>query len=298
MIPEYPKIKLLGSEDLDELKKFIKLSHTAICELNLTNFFIWRDFDKTQLTIINGNLCILVSPPNETQYFLEPLGNNKFQETVETCLRQTNKMSRTSEPFISKLKQDNYRITPLRDQFDYTYSVRKIAELKGKKFDGKRNHIKKFKMRHPDYKFVPLKPELKENAMSLFERWFESRKQSRFFPKLAYDSQKKAVSEAFTNFEKLKLLGGALFIDNSLKGFTLGSKLNRETVSVHLQYGDPAIQGTAQVLLWEACNKVYSHFKYANLEQDLGIPGLRKSKLSWQPIKLERKFQIEPKVTS
>ncbi len=293
MIPEYPKFKPLEFEDKNTLLKYLDLTPRKICELNLTNLFVWRDFDRPQLTMMNGNLCILVSPPNETQYFLEPLGQNKFLETVETCLNHTKKISRASEYFVSKLPNKNYKIMPLRDQFDYIYNVKELAELKGKKFDGKRNHIKKFKTRHPDYKFIPLEPGFKEQAMALFEKWFEARKQSRFFPKLAYDSQKKAVQEAFSNFARLKLLGGALFIDDSLRGFTIGSELNLETVSVHLQYGDPSIQGTSQVLLWEACNKIYSPFKYINLEQDLGIPGLRKAKLSYYPHHLERKFQIE-----
>ena len=98
---------------------------------------------------------------------------------------------------------------------------------------------------------------------------------------------------AFANFRTLGLTGGALLIDQAMKGFVLGSALNAETASIHFMYGDPSLQGTSQILLWEACNKTFSKFAYVNLEQDLGIPGLRKAKLSYSPHKLEKKFEIK-----
>jgi len=293
MIPEFPKFKHINIKDLDEIEKFLEKYPRQICELNLTNFFIWRDFDKPQLTKINENLCFLITPPNEIPYFFEPLGNNRIIETLETCLKHTKKISRVSESFIKQVHQQKLKITCIRDQFDYIHLAKDLSELKGKKYDGKRNHIKKFKTRHPEYKFSILTKDLKNQALDLYEKWFKARKQTQFFQKLAYESQKTAISEAFSNFEKLNLIGGALYNENTLIGFSLGSKLNNNTVSVHLQYGDPSIQGTTQIILWETCNNVYKKYKYVNLEQDLGIPGLRKSKLSYYPIKLERKFQIE-----
>jgi len=293
MIPEYPKLKSLELEDLKNLGKHLELNPKAVCEFSPTNLFIWKDFDRPRLTLINGNLCIKISPPNEPPYFLEPIGNNKLPETAKTCLSETGKISRVSESFLSLIPQESLKIKCLRDHFDYIYSTKELAELKGKKFDGKRNHIKKFQSRFPEYKFIPLEPEMKRAAMDLFEKWYKARKQTRYFPKFAHESQKKALEESFKYFNELRLVGGSLFVGKALKGFSIGSELNRETVSVHLQYGDPSTQGTSQVILWEACKKIYSKYTLINLEQDLGIPGLRKSKLSYHPYKLERKFEIE-----
>jgi hypothetical protein len=185
-------------------------------------------------------------------------------------------------------------LTPQRNQFDYVYLREELAALKGKKFDGKRNHIKRFKVKCPDYRFLPLAPDHKKEALALFDKWFKAREESKYFPRLAYTSQRGAVTNAFSFFDKLNLLGGALFAGGSMKGFTLGSRLNPETVSVHFLYSDPELSGIFQTILWEACNKTYSAFKYMNLEQDLGIPGLRTAKLSYHPLKLEEKFEVKP----
>ncbi|MFC1571459.1 DUF2156 domain-containing protein [Candidatus Margulisiibacteriota bacterium] len=295
MLPEYPNFKTLELEDIKLLRRLFHKANPQVCELALANLFIWQDFDHAKLTMINHNLCLLITPPNEPPFFLEPIGNNKIRETVDICLKDTGKLARVSETFLPCLPTNNYHVTCDRNQFDYVYETKTLAELKGKKFDGKRNHIKNFKKRHANHKFVPLTLEHKKEALRLFEEWFAVRKESRHFPKLAHDSQKNAVNRAFEYFEQLKLIGGAIFVDQEMKGFVLGSPLNKETAAVHFLYAHPALRGIFQTILWEACNKTFSGYKYVNLEQDLGIPGLRKAKLSNYPVKLEKKFEVTPK---
>ena len=294
MIPEYPNFKKLGFEDIELLSRCLRHAETSICELNIANILIWKDFDKAKITLINKNPCMLLSPENEPPYFLPPLGDNNLIETVAVCMKHIGKISRAEEHFIRKLAGYPYHIKCLRNQFDYIYRTRDMAELKGRKFDGKRNQIKQFKSRFPEYEFTKATPDLKKDALGLFEKWFDIRRESRHFPKLAHDSQKKAINLAFSNYESLDLTGGALSAEGSLKGFILGSPINKGTVSVHFSYGDPSVRGTSQMLFHEAANKVFSSFEFMNLEQDLGIPGLRRSKLSYHPLKLEKKFEIRP----
>jgi hypothetical protein len=294
MLPDYPKFKKLEIEDIFQISQYLKKYAPNICELALANLLIWKDFDKPQLTLIRHNLCLLISPPKGEPFFLEPIGNHKPEETIAVCLKHSGKISRASESFIKELPHNNYRITCLRNQFDYVYSTKVLAELKGKKIDGKRNHVKRFKERHPNHEYAPLDASLKTRALELFEAWFDRKKEFRYFPKLAYISQRKAVETAFSHFDELGLVGGAVLEEKEMKGFILGSKSNPGMISVHFQYGDPSLRGISQVLLREACRKTFSSFKELNLEQDLGIPGLRKAKLSYSPLRLEKKFEVRP----
>ena len=156
MLPEYPKFKALDIKDLETLKHALHKGSPDICELSLSNIIIWKDFDHPKATLINGNLCIQVTPPNEPAYFLEPVSHHKLAETVAVCLKDTGKISRASERLISALQQDQYSIKCLRSQFDYVYETKALAELKGRKLDGKRNHLKKFKERFPGYEYIKL----------------------------------------------------------------------------------------------------------------------------------------------
>lgn len=294
MIPHYPEFKPLSLEDKALLVRQLRTTSREICELSLGNLFIWQEFDRPQVTCINKNTCVLIDPPNEPAYFLEPLGRNELAETTRVMLKHIGRVSRVSQSFVELLPKDCYNLAPLRNQFDYLYLRTDLAELKGRKYDGKRNHLKKFRLKHPGYQFVPLTPEHKNEALTLFEKWFQVREESRYFPRLAYISQKGAITEAFAMFDQLRLRGGALFIDGEMKGFTLGSPLDPGTVSVHFLYSDPELPGIFPAILWEACNKCYSNFQHIDLEQDLGIPGLRKAKLSYQPLKLVEKFEVKP----
>ena len=292
MIPEFPNFIPLEIAQRDEIAEHLRLTPRDTCELAIGNLFIWREFDRPQVTLINNNVCVLIAPPNEPPYFLEPFGALRLKETVDVCLKRAGRISRASEMFVALLPPGAYKTEPLRNHFDYIYETAVLAGLKGKKFDGKRNHLKKFQRRNPDCEYLPLASDHKTEALALFERWFAAREESKYFPRLAYTSQKSAVTAAFDNYEELKLIGGALLLDKKLLGFTLGSPVKPEMISVHFMYGDPAAAGSAQTLLWEACNKTYAAYKYADLEQDLGIPGLRTMKLSYQPLKLEKKFEI------
>lgn len=292
MIPEYPKFVPLEIGQRREIAEHLAATPRDTCELSLGNLFIWEEFDRPQVTLVNSNVCVLIAPPNETPYFLEPFGARRIGETVELCLKHAGRVSRASEMFVALLPPGVFKTEPLRNQFDYIYETKTLAELKGKRFDGKRNRIKRFQQGNPGYEYRPLTAGDKAEALALFERWFRERSESKYYPRLAYTSQKAAVAGAFNNYAELGFLGGALLVDKRLRGFTLGSPVNPAMISVHFLYGDPEFEGGTQTLLWEACNKTYNSFKYADLEQDLGIPGLRTMKLSYQPLKLEQKFEI------
>ncbi|MBN2058396.1 MAG: DUF2156 domain-containing protein [Candidatus Saganbacteria bacterium] len=292
MIPEYPKFIKLELSDMPELKKHLAANERRICELALTNLIIWRDFDRPRLTRINGNICIMIEPQNESAFFLEPLGQNDLKSTLTICLAKTGKLSRLSENFMASLELKEFRVKCLRSHFDYIYRTRTLAQLKGKAYDGKRNHIKNFQKRHPDYSYAPLDPKMKDECLRLFEDWFKVRQESRHFPKLAHTAQQQALAEAFEHYQALDLLGGALFVGRELKGFIMGSRQNGSTIAAHFQYAHPGLRGVFQALLWQACNKTFCEYEYVNLEQDLGIPGIRKAKLSYHPEKLEKKFEL------
>ncbi len=292
MIPEFPKFVPLEIGQRGEIAEHLAVTPRDTCELSIGNLFIWEEFDRPQVTVINGNVCVLITPPNEPPYFLEPFGALRIKETVDLCLQHAGRVSRASEMFVALLPPGAFKTEPLRNQFDYIYETKNLAELKGKRFDGKRNHIKKFQLNNPGREYRPLSAADKDEALALFERWFAERSESKYYPRLAYTSQKGAVTEAFKNYGALGFFGGALLVDKKLRGFTLGSPVNPEMISVHFLYGDPELPGITPTLLWEACNKTYTSFAYADLEQDLGIPGLRTMKLSYQPLKLEQKFEI------
>jgi hypothetical protein len=175
------------------------------------------------------------------------------------------------------------------------------VELKGKKFDGKRNQIRKFINNFPDYEFRPLERPLFGSAMALFERWNERRESiatpSGSIPYLSFECQRRALERAFQCYEPLGLAGGAVMVRGEIQGFIIASVGQAESAIVHFQYANAELPGIYQVLLQEACRRLFAICAYVNLEEDLGVPGLRRTKLSYMPLRLEEKYEVRYSAT-
>jgi hypothetical protein len=291
MIPEYPKFKPLELSDRAGFEKRLSEHPVRACELAFTNLYIWKDFDNPRITTIGENICVLLEPPNESKYFLEPLGDYRLDETVETCLDETGRISRASREFISRIRRDKFEVKMMRDQHDYIYRVEELAELSGRRYDGKRNHINAFRKRCPDYKIIDLDGSFKSESIDIYDRWSRS-KDGSFESELAVECQRKALENAFDAYRDLDILGSGIVVEGELKAFMLASRQCHNTVCTPLSYHTNEIQGLSHTLLWETCRGLFSGFEYVNMEQDLGIAGLRKYKKSYYPYRMEEKFDV------
>jgi len=290
MIPEYPELKPVELSDKDEVDKFLELYPLEVCELTFANIYIWRDWERPQLTKVKGNLCVLCSPPDEPVYFLEPVGESNLDETVEICLGLAPRLSRVSERFLKKLK-GSYSNQEDRDNFDYVYLTQELAELQGKKYDGKRNWIKKFEKKY-EYQIKPIDNADVPGCLKLVEQWGEASPGREQEVDDRTRATVKAIEEALNNFALFGLSALVVLIDGQVKGFCLGERLNPETAVVHVELASREISGLYQFLNRECARTVWRQFRYINREQDAGLPGLRRSKLSYHPHHFVKKYNL------
>lgn len=292
MLPKYPEFKNLEVGDAEVIGEYVRFAPDVMCEYSFANLMIWRDFDRPSFTFIDGNLCIKINPVDDEPFFLEPMGGQNTRNAKQICMEHTGRFSRVSAGFIFSLNGGGHLTKELNDHFDYVYCVDELAKLKGRKFDGKRNRIKKLKRDYPNCEYVRLTKAHGREALRLFEIWRESKGCSVCTSDLSTCCQKKAVERAFEIYDEMGLLGGALISRGELLGFAIGSDFKDDTACLHLLYTKPEVQGAFQMLLWEACKGTFSDFSYINLEQDLGISGIRKNKVSYHPLRLVKKFEV------
>ena len=263
---------------------FSKHPHES-SELTFTNFFIWRDCDRSQLTSINGDICVIARPETELPYYFEPFGENNIEGTIDICLSDIPRFSRVSEKFVKEHFQGKagYKIEPVRDNADYLYNTEDLVALKGKKYDGKRNKIKRFlKNNIPIYQ--ELSEELVPDCLKLLAKWGKSKA-----PAVCLDEP---VKEALRNLSGLGLEGAAVKINGRVEAFTVGEALNNDTAVVYIEVANSDIDGLAQYINQQFCKNAWSRLTYINREQDLGDAGLRRAKLSYHPVKLIDKYDV------
>lgn len=291
MIPDYPQFSFIELSDIHDIAPAVTALNAEESELAPACFFIWQDSEQPYLTRIHGNICILIRCEGE-EFFLRPLGDRRLADTLNVCLDHCGRLDRLSEAAVQELGLDPERISPTTDQFDYLYLRLDLAEMKGGRYDGKRNHIKRFQKLFPQWRYQPLNAACRTQALQLFDDWSKAKNGAVAERPADESAQRKALNRAFSAFAELNLSGGAVWDGERMLGFILGSPLKADTVDVHFQYGLPEARGVMPLLLQEAARSSFSAWDFLNLEQDVGLPGLRKSKLSLHPLRLIRKFAV------
>ena len=157
--------------------------------------------------MIRGNLCVLCEPPNEPPYFLQPVGAADLEATVRDCLEVAPRLSRVPEDFVLK-HCGGLRSEADPDNFDYVYRTGDLIQLKGKKYDGKRNRIRKFEKSHV-FRYLRLTPGLWTAAAGSSRSGSTGKANG----DPAIHAEKEAILEALAGFEVLGLTGGAVEVD-------------------------------------------------------------------------------------
>jgi hypothetical protein len=286
-LPRFPEFKLVGLEDRDLLASAVARYPSEACEFNLANIFLWRHFEHSKLTTVNGNLCLLCEPPSEPAYFLQPIGENDIEATVRTCLSFAPRLSRVDERFAARYG-GAHRCEPDRDNFDYVYLFEDLTELKGKKYDGKRNRIRKFEKSYT-YEYARLTRDHVPGCGELLAGWLEAKAGSDGF---VCNVWKSVIEEGLAHFEELGLNGGVFEVGDRVAAFSLGAQLTADTAVIPIEIADPGYEGLSQLVNREFARREWAGCRYVNREQDNGIAGLRRAKTSYHPHHFVKKYNI------
>jgi hypothetical protein len=287
-LPAYPEFKPVGLEDQGVFREYLDRNPSGVCEMNFANIFIWKDSEHPRWTLLDGSLLVLVEPEFEPPYCLPPAGGDRVREAVEACLRHAPRLSRVPEEFVERWGA-GLRAVEDPANFDYVYRAADLAGLKGKKYDGKRNRIRKFESTCAHDYSVLTRADV-PGCVRLLEDWFEGKRNGDPYMR----AERKAILQALASFERLGLKGGAVKVGGRVEAFTLGGRLTDDTAVIPIEIANPGLVGLAQWINREFVRREWSSFAFVNREQDLGHEGLRRAKLSYQPERLVRKFDLFP----
>jgi hypothetical protein len=228
-----------------------------------------------------------------------PLGNGSYSGILDVLRNDAVKSRRDfsfcllSEKQKSRLESelpDQFTYIENRDDSDYIYMQQELAYLPGKKNQKKRNHISQFNNKYSDQKFqlITGEPE-KQAALYVAEQWYaEHRPEQSAAQKLELDS----IHEAIADFDLLRLRGGVLYVAGEPVAMTIASPVSAAVCDIHFEkaVGSFAQKG-AYAVINQQLAQTLTDFIYINREEDIGIPGLRKAKLSYHPAILLAKYR-------
>ena len=282
-------------QDKDTITAYTMNSCRRNCDLSFSNLCSWRFLYHTKFAIINNFLVFKFWAGDELAYMM-PVGEGNLEETLNELIEDAR---REGEPFCmlgvcSCMREDLEAIMPGqfgftvdRDYADYIYLRSDLATLKGKKFQSKRNHINKFRNTYPDYEYSPITKDRIQECLELEAKWCKANDCDQ---QEGTGNERRALIYALNHFEELGLTGGILHVNGQIVAFTFGMPINKETFGVHVEKADTSIDGAYAMINYEFANRIPEQYIYINREEDLGIEGLRKAKLSYQPVTILEKY--------
>jgi hypothetical protein len=287
----------LTLEDREIVHEMLWQYQPQTSELTFTNLYIWRDTYHPQWCILDDVLLIIGRDDGGDPYAFPPVSLTSRVSATRALLEWLRDEQGVAAPRVlragARLAEElegaeGFEIEPTRDHFDYVYEREDLAELAGRDYSNKRNHINFF-MRNYEFTYEPLVPETLEAASRVACEWCEK---YRCEDDMNLMEERDAVQEALKHFETLRAKGGLIRVEGRVEAFAIGEMLNDETLVVHIEKADPDIRGLYPLINREFVRHCCTDAKYVNREQDLGVPGLRRAKKSYNPARMVKKYRV------
>lgn len=266
------------------------------CEYSFTNLFLWG---RQRVAFVDGHLVIFSQFDRKAVYPF-PVGQGEILPVLDAIIADARQrgipccitgLNAENCALLEKYYPGKFRIQSDRSSFDYVYNIDDLADLKGRKFQKKRNHLHRFHATCPDWRTEALTPANLDAVREMAADWYRTRALSD--PHGNYELEKLALSRALDNFQALELDGLVLLEGDRVLAFTMASPMAQDTFDVHFEKAREDVDGAYTAINREFANYLrnkYPHLRYLDREEDMGLEGLRKAKLSYCPDHLVEKF--------
>lgn len=290
-VPEFPDSRELTLEDKPLFDRIFAADPPELSAYTFTNIFAWRQSYDTRLSRIGD--CLLVHYNRDgLNVCLAPLGTDCARDVIEEAFSKPGdtpvEFAYLPTGLVESFRGDKrYEIRPDRDNWDYLYKVSDLIDLPGRRYDGKRNWLARAKSR--SYEYLVMDGRMAIECHEFVERWCQDRDCDEVD---GLRREKCAVYQMLTNFDRLSIRGGVIRMGDEIVAISLGESLNSETLVIHVEKADANIEGLYQLINNEFCIHEAKQFRFVNREQDLGVPGLRKAKESYHPVRLVESWRL------
>ncbi len=294
MIARFPDFSTIRIEHKEEINNFT-FNFEPYSDSSFVNLFAWNVDNSASLSWLNGNLIIRLPDYIEKgRYVYSLIGINDLDTTVETLLSYFPLLSLVPQIVINNLKSpEKYAIAEDRDNFDYLYKIDDLASLQGSEYRKKRQKVNRthetLKDRLELSTQTHINNALRKEMEDVLARWQVQTEQ----PIDRIELEGMALRRLLDHFYFFDLHITTCRIDGRLEGFSINEVLDEAFSICHFEKSITSEHdGTGSVLINHAAKSLSPLSTIVNWEQDLGIPGLKKSKLSYKPIKYHRKYWI------
>lgn len=298
------EFKKLEAESIDEFKRYTVLRDIYMSEGQFINQFIWSNFYKTKYYSSERFLFFLMEI-NKRPATMVPLCKkedieeafltikNYFKEELHLPLHMYNvdkstlDMLYTIDGFV-----ENFNVVENRDTFDYMYDAGKLRTLSGRALHKKKNHLNSFLKNYEGrYEYRTLCCSDIDTIKEFHQEWLLKRQIED--ERNLIDSEETGVFKVFENCSKLDARMGGIYVDGKLSAYSIGSYApHLQCAFIHIEKANTTMKGLYNMINQQFLIHEFPDSILVNREDDLGHDGLRQSKMSYNPLRMEEKFHV------
>ena len=292
--------KELTYEDKELINTYSSFLNYYSYEYTFSSLYLWRNLTEAKYAIINDSLVIQKYEDKKGYYFMMPFC--KSDESLYKTLLFLKDLYSESNNSIYMLGDIEESFTPsLSNKFqleiyedvnkaEYFYLTSDLIDLKGSKYHSKRNHYNNF-IKLYSYRITSIDNEKTINdCLDLLSNWHINK----CICSKELIIEPSAIKDILYTLNDLSLKSIAVYVDNILAGFSIGEKVN-DTAIIHIEKCNTNYRGIYAFINREFLKLYFNHTTFVNRQEDCGIKGLQKSKNSYHPHHLLKKYLIKIK---
>jgi len=285
-IPHYPEFAPIDLSMKDAMHPAFNLIKDGISEFTFANLYLFRHVYQYKVSMLPDKGIVISGTKEGKSFFYLPCcfaPPDIFDDLMEKHDYMKNLSESQAQAHRINLEGRGYLVFEDRDNFDYLYYRKDLAELTGREYHKKRNLVNGFVSNYVCEQ-RPLKKDNVQDALAVLEEWRESK---------GIEGDYRAAREGLEFFHELGMRGAVFYIENAPVGWCLGEAVAKgKMFAIHFEKACDRFKGIYQFINQAFAQSLPGYFKLINREQDLGEEGLRQAKMTYRPCDFVRKYRV------
>lgn len=291
----------LNAADRIEYNHYYRKSQSRLADLAFNCRIAWDEVFKSEMAVYEDS-CLIISDGGcfTDPHLLMPMGELDSEKLDRILIAVRDEfikrgwqlkvmcIDESKLPLFDNLRHFTAEPNFNEDSSDYLYDAESLRTLAGNVLHKKRNHLNKFIRLYPDFEYAALTRDDMAACLSLVEAWCISKDLD---PDNCAESDYHMIRRLFEDFDQLEIYGGLIKTGGIVRAFSIGSLGNANTAYMHFEKADQEIHGIYSAINQMVLQNEFPEVEFVNREEDLGLPGLRKAKQSYEPIAQLKKYK-------
>ncbi len=284
------EVKSLKITDKDILCPYLDETKLG-WENDFSTLFCW-DVNGTMKVILEDGIVIFTNVYYGKVIFMPPLVSSpsKMERAFE-IISEYAEQNEIKEYRIRGLNDEQakiadklgYHIEDNRGDYDYLYLAKNLKTLQGKDYHSKRNFVTRFE-KSGNYTVKKYEDSEFESTVALVNKWNDENSEK------ASGNEYKAILKALRYYKELELKILLIKDGEKVIALSLTSKANNGVYHTLFEKADTSYTGIYQAVNKYSAIEFFDDDAIVNRQEDLGVEGLRKAKLSYCPTMLLKKI--------